>query len=399
MSKSAASGSDGKWLSREGARTPKRRATRAANVPERAVSSPIVVLPRELQLKVTLKLLSWYLRDNLPQFLPDHFAPNPQVFPIESQGWSNNTFIAVSKSKEEFIVKMKRMPDEFRDGPADAGQWADYHKEEWIMSHLPPSVPAPKVLTRGIGYVSAAAGRQEYAFMVQTKIPHGAANKSQGTDARLEFLRKLAAIGREINTVHTRGYGRHFRAASTEFSFSSWEDFVRDEIKRCKLAELVDAQFITPDEAFRAERRLLGLCAMQFTPTLFHGDFIGNWENVLVDDKQTIHGIIDWEFAGSGPAVHCELAVSWYVPFRDGKDEKEIDAELLALCEGYKISQVEFERRYREEVEGILLGHALLKLQRYHVMRRRGELDQHPWRVRFCNNAVKLIRRLIAHAG
>ena len=51
---------------------------------------------------------------------------------------------------------------------------------------------------------------------------------------------------------------------------------------------------------------------------LFHQDLLANHGNVLVDERGIVRGIIDWEFAGSGPALHFELASLIYALQRDG---------------------------------------------------------------------------------
>ena len=351
-------------------------------------------IPRKYLLPITLKLLTWYLEDNLPSLLPEHFREKPLVLPLTEQGWSNNTFRVRSHSGEEYVVRMKQQED--LNDPESTKQllWSNYHKEEWIMHNIDPMVPVAKVLSHGVGYISAPEGNKEYAYMVQSFLPSKTANTCIETQDRLKFFRQIGTIARSINRTPTKGYGNRFLQEENRFVYSSWAETIAAMKEDCQLDSLVQSHCITQAERKTVESKFSLLEALEFEPCLYHADFTNNWSNVLVNDTNEVQAIIDWELAGSGPATHFELACARYVLYRDGQDVDIQKKEFAALLEGYQISAEEFRESYRAAVEILMLYCAIGKVLRYQQLDMDSELQPYPWRLKFAERASQLVQSL-----
>lgn len=346
-------------------------------------------IPRDVDLRVTLKLLGWYLRSELPKRIPELFDGTLEVTPHAAQGWSNYTFVVKNRGAG-YVVRMKRVEV----GTAATGEWADYHKEQWIFEHVPPELPVPRALGRGIGYVQAADGRHEYAFMVQSFLPYEARMAVLGAEERLALLRRLGAIARLINSIPAPGFGLRFKPDQQRFAHESWQTFLYEEIQLCRLGELAARKVITAKHRRRILARLERLAALRIVPTLFHRDFLCNWSNVLADAAGEVRGIIDWELAGGGPGMYYEIASALYVLRRDGRSESDCAAEFGAILSGYGLSIDEFEERHLAFVEDVVLLTAIGKILRYARLRESGEVGEHRWRMQFAARAEEMVRML-----
>jgi aminoglycoside phosphotransferase (APT) family kinase protein len=136
--------------------------------------------------------------------------------------------------------------------------------------------------------------------------------------------------------------------------------------------------------------RIQTLLSLSPEPRLSHRDLLANPGNVLVDDSGNVRGIIDWEFASSGLALHAELASFLYVLYRDGTSREQIEMERSAFLSGYGISDKDYREHYERDVESIVLVHSLMALIKFDVLVKKGGLEREPWREVFATRAGKL---------
>jgi aminoglycoside phosphotransferase (APT) family kinase protein len=343
--------------------------------------------PRDLTLRVHLTMLSWFLKQELPQRFSDLFDSSVEIEPLTTQGWSNFVFRAQGR-RQEFVIRMR--PNELSNSK-DA-YWAPYHKEAWICAALPATVPTATIHASGIGYVATTDQVKEYAYCVQSFIDHHNADQIRGLINGTEFRNRLGDICKKINSVETKGFGTKFDPETNSFNFRNWSDFLASEINLINFPRLIHNNVISKREASLLERRIRTLETLKFTPTLYHGDFVENWSNVLVNAQCNIKAIIDWELAGSGPALQMEIAFLLYMMIRDGRPKSAIRDDFFAFLLGYQLSIDQYYSDYAYDVETIILLQALKKSGRYLDLQARGELAEHRWRQEFFNRCKETIQ-------
>ncbi len=343
-------------------------------------------IPRDVNLRVHLTMLQWFLHQELPQKFPQIFSPTLVLEPLPHQGWSNFTFLAHSLSRD-YIVRM-RVDDRIT---GQRNDWAPYHKEEWILKQIQSKVPVPEVIGDGIGSVAIASEVKRHAYFIQSYIECNSADMIAADLDPLEFRKNLGAIARKINSTPCNGFGSEFNSKDNAFIHTSWSDAVYQDIRDARIDRLISQSVITRAEATTLTQRFLTLTTLDFKPMLYHGDFAENWSNVLADRSGTVQGVIDWELAGSGPAPQMECALLLYMMIRDGRSKQQIVRDFSAFISGYGISEHEYRERYAYDVETIILLQALKKCNRYLDIDAGGGLREHAWRVRFFERCKALI--------
>jgi aminoglycoside phosphotransferase (APT) family kinase protein len=354
-------------------------------------------IPRDVNLRVHLTMLQWFLHQELPKKFPQIFSPALILEPLPNQGWSNFAFLAHS-SNRDYVVRMRADDSVI----TRIHKWAPYHKEERILQALQAKVPVPEVIGDGIGYVATATEVKEYAYFIQSYINFPSADTIAAHLDPLQFRHNLGVVAREINSIRCQGFGTEFNSESNSFIHQSWSDAVYQDIRDTTIDRLIAQGILTRAQASILTERFLTLTKLDFKPTLYHGDFVENWGNVLADRSGTVQGIIDWELAGAGPAPQMECALLLYMMIRDGRSKQQIERDFSAFLSGYGISEHDYRERYAYDVETIILLQALKKCNRYLDIDARGELREHVWRMRFferCKALIGLGARLSAIGG
>ena len=175
-----------------------------------------------------------------------------------------------------------------------------------------------------------------------------------------------------------------FDESSQSFAHSPFADFIESNINRLETSP-IDASMKRWLSA-----RLSELKDLDTQPYLFHRDLPGNWGNFLVDNDHMIRGIIDWEFAGSGPAFHYELASLLYVLHRNGHAPEAITRDLQAVLRGYGMSLATYKNDHERHVETIVLMNSISALIKFSELQRCGSVSREPWRQRFAERATLL---------
>jgi aminoglycoside phosphotransferase (APT) family kinase protein len=198
------------------------------------------------------------------------------------------------------------------------------------------------------------------------------------------MLERLAGLARIIHSTPTTGFGVDFDETSQSFAHTSLAGFIESNIRRLEISPI--------DSSMKRwlSVRMAELADLNAEPHLFHRDLLGNWGNFLVDSDQMIRGIIDWEFAGSGPALHYELASLLYVLQRDGHPPEAIRRDLEAVLRGYGMPLATYKNEHERYVETIVLMNSISALIKFSELQRCGSASREPWRQRFAERATAL---------
>lgn len=350
-----------------------------------------LTISRSSSMRIQLALFGWFLREKLPEAHPEIFPPETTVAPCPNQGWSNLAFVATVPSGERYMVRMRA------ESSLETPDLSPYHKESWILKNLPATVPHAAVFANGIGHVKNQTTDAPYSWFVQSYLPYFGADQPRSSIDPIEFRKRLGSIARSINNVSCRGFGTKFSLASNSFQKSSWKELIQSEVEQAGFNAAVTAGFLSLAGSACLQKRIRSLEQLAFTPCLYHVDFAENWSNVLIDNHGSIRAIIDWEMAGSGPALHFEFANTLYVMMRDGRSKREIARNFEAFLSGYGITFNEYREFYAHDVETLILLLAVQKLRRYIDLDQQGKLREHRWRVEFferCGELVQLGARL-----
>jgi aminoglycoside phosphotransferase (APT) family kinase protein len=222
-------------------------------------------------------------------------------------------------------------------------------------------------------------------------MPFISGREAGATLDREQTLRKLGEIAREIHSVRLQGYGNEFDEQTRRFKSPDFLACLEDKlsgIERSSLA-LGMKRWLTA--------RVEALARLKPEPCLYHRDLLGNWGNFLVDFAGEVKGIIDWEFAGVGPAFHIEMASLVYVLNRDGVTPECVERDLSAVLSGYGLARTEYRERYERDVETFVLLNSVSAVMKFDELGRCGGLAKEPWRVRFAERAHGLCERCFAN--
>lgn len=352
---------------------------------------PQLSLPRSSSLRIHLSLLGWFLREELPKKHPEIFPASLTITPCGEQGWSNFAFFATGHDNRRYMVRMRAEAADVN--PALSA----YQKESWILQRLDSEIPHAQALANGIGYVRHSSETTPYSWFIQSCLEGTGADQRTSQLDPLLFRQKLGKLARRINQISCSGFGTRFNGATATFCDTDWPTTLAREVADAGFDVAVSSGVLSASGAACIKRRIKALERLAITPTLYHVDFAENWSNVLVTGTGEITGIIDWELAGAGPALHYELANVLYVMLRDGRSKLEIERLFGAFLSGYGLSWHDYREHYAHDVETLILLLAVQKLRRYVDLDRQGKLREHRWRVAFferCGDLIRLGARL-----
>jgi aminoglycoside phosphotransferase (APT) family kinase protein len=334
----------------------------------------------------TAKVLAHILAAELCRACPTLWTKPPHITALASQGWSNFTLrIDSDERPDSYILRLSER--RHRTGTSDSRSNPQFEKERHVLRRLRARDWAPKLIEPASGVLHLEVpgrGEVSYAFMLQSCIPFESATQLRDTECRERILERLASVAREIHKTPTSGYGTDLDESSGSFSYSSLSTFINSNITR------LEASPIDSSMKRWLTARLDELCELDTPPRLFHRDLLGNWGNFLVDKESNIRGIIDWEFAGSGPAFHYEIASLLYVLQRDGHSPDAITRDLHAVLRGYEMPLSTYKRDHERYVETIVLMNSISALIKFADLQRCGATSREPWRKRFAERATEL---------
>jgi aminoglycoside phosphotransferase (APT) family kinase protein len=341
-----------------------------------------------------VQVLAHFLKEILPNLRPDLFPSMPQVFAGFEQGWSNMILHIRTHLGRKLILRIRGL---MHSSDADS---CSYHKEVWAMRQVQNKAPVAGIIEEGLGYFtlnnSASDWPKRYIYMLQPYLPFKSAADEISPRDQSAFIFKLGQIAKQIHSVPCRGYGYDFISKQNSFKFNSWSEFLSSEIEKSGLKQLANTGSLDRKAYTKIRNRLSQLNKLACKPLLFHQDYIYNWNNILVDQGGETKAVIDWEFAGSGPALHYEIASTLYAMKRDGRQHSKVDKFLNRFLEGYGLSPVEYQNNYKFDVETLEILYAIRAITKFNRMKENKLLHKEPWRKRFALRAQKLIQELAA---
>jgi aminoglycoside phosphotransferase (APT) family kinase protein len=332
------------------------------------------------------RILARCLAPQLQGLFPGLFTKAPHVEAINDQGWFNLTLLVGTQRHEpEYILRLastSALP-----GGKISHSLPHFEKERFILEQLRHFDFTAKIVEPGTGRCSVhmpGRGIVEYAFMLQTRLPWASAKQRGDVHSRARYLWQLGEIVRAVQQVPMRGFGVDFDETESAFACKTHQEMIRAYVRTIEESPI--------DFSMKQwlGARVETLLSLSPEPRLSHRDLLGNPGNVLVDEFGTVRGVIDWEFASSGLALHSELASFLYVLCRDGVPPEQIETDRSAFLGGYGISDKDYRDHYERDVESIVLIHSLMALIKFDVLVKKGGLEREPWRELFAKRAGKL---------
>jgi hypothetical protein len=332
------------------------------------------------------RVLARTIAPQLPTIFPALFSKTPYVEAITEQGWYNLTLIVGnSNNSPEYILRLAAVS---APSPGKGSRSLPHlEKERYILEMLKDFDFTAKLVGPGTGRCHVhvpGRGDVEYAYLLQTRIPHQSAKQLGESVDRARCLWQLGEMVRMIEQPRVAGFGHDFSEGAGSFACGSYREFIETYMRT-----------IEESPTDSSMKRWLGarvdlLLQLQPEPRLAHRDLLGNFGNVLLDTSGNVRGIIDWEFATSGLAFHGELAAFLYVLSRDGKSAEQIQHDRSAVLGGYGISERDYREHYERDVETIVLVHSVSALIKYELLTKKGGIEREPWRELFAKRAGTL---------
>jgi fructosamine-3-kinase len=265
-------------------------------------------------------------------------------------------------------------------------------KEVELLAWVGQEIRTPQPLFYGIA--TSAESNTRYEYLVQEYLPflppHVVSMRQ-----RLRLFTRISEWAAQINRVKVIGYGDRVDDTGSRFTDTSWRDFIDIQREKARLNDLRRAGLLTGPVSETIDAALRGLGQIATDSHLYHGDLLGNWANVLVNDRDQVQGILDWEYAGAGAATVFEIASVLYCFVRDGVPNGDCNQYLSAILDGYGISAGTYNVEYRPLVNATLLLHACKALNRIFPSRMEcAEAHQRRIRLQFAKRARVLVEGL-----
>lgn len=328
------------------------------------------------------RILASRLGPILHQRYPHLFSSCPTVTAVRHQGWTNFTMsVRGGEGEQHYILRLRA-----RTSPQELSSRSvpQFEKERYVLERLQGVSLVPHIPSEGSGSLVidiSKNDRSEFGYILQSELPHVAAERDIGREDRARCFRQLGEALRVVHSVTVEGFGTEFDEARGAFALERWSEVIARRVVE------IEKSGIDVNLKRLAVARLRELETLDTRPTLFHQDLLGNWGNFLVDENRDLRGIIDWEFCGSGLAFHQETASLIYARTRDGVEPEHIVRDLHSFFEGYGITMREYQQHYEHDVETLVLLHAITALQKFITLRKNGGLEGEPWRATFAERA------------
>lgn len=332
------------------------------------------------------RVLARALAPQLHSLFPGLFSKPPHVEAITEQGWFNLTLVVgTQRAQPEYVLRLASVST--LPSGAQSRSLPHLEKERFILEQLRHFDFTAKLVEPGTGRCTVhipGRGMVEYAFMLQTRLPLANAKQRLSTLVRSRYLWQLGEITRAVQQIPMRGFGTEFDEKERSFACKTHQEMIRAYVRTIEESPI--------DFSMKKwlAARIETLLALSPEPRLSHRDLLGNLGNALVDDSGTVKGVIDWEFASSGLALHAELASFLFVLYRDGVCPEQIKMDRSAFLSGYGISEKDYQEHYERDVESIVMIHSLMALIKFDVLVKKGGLEREPWREVFAKRAGKL---------
>jgi aminoglycoside phosphotransferase (APT) family kinase protein len=253
--------------------------------------------------------------DAAQRVLEHHFGKKPTRVKQIHGGVSNFVFEA-SIGREEFVLRISNK----------ATRLQYFMKEQWAVNKVrSKNVPAPEILEVGNDIIALP-------YMVSRKVAGCDATRHADNLGILHQMGEYAAI---INSIPTSDFGHIFDWSRNRLSRRhSWKGYLTDDLKvDYRIESFAKYKILEPQNLKKLKAGVRQLMTLKAAPTLSHGDL--RLKNVILNGKEKICAILDWEHATSNLAPYWELAIALHDL---GVDQKE------AFLRGYGIAPNDFEQ-------------------------------------------------------
>jgi len=174
-----------------------------------------------------------------------------------------------------------------------------------------------------------------------TGLPYMISRKVQGTPAsslgseRLTVLVELGQYTAKINSIKTQDYGHIFDWSPNKLSRNrTWADYLDKELKVDERISIFQKSgLLTMEQLRKLRRHVQAIRRWKISPRLNHGDI--RLKNVIVNQKNKIVAILDWENCTSNIAPYWELSLALHDL---SMDEKQ------SFLEGYRLNMKDYIR-------------------------------------------------------
>jgi hygromycin-B 4-O-kinase len=139
----------------------------------------------------------------------------------------------------------------------------------------------------------------------------------------------MGELAARIHSIKTTGFGQVFDWSDNKLSKNStWKKYLNNDLGMTHRLSVLRRHGGLSDTAIsRIVATARRLAAWKGTPSLAHGDL--RLKNVMVDERDTVVAVIDWEECHSAPALLWDLSIALHDLGMDGKQ---------AFLEGYGIA-------------------------------------------------------------
>ncbi len=317
-----------------------------------------------------------FLQQELAKSFPSHFLPETNILPHYSQGVSNITFVVQDRYQRLWILR------------ARYGDGLRFRKEQWILNNYSEEFPSAIPFTDG--FVRTEFQDTPLSLFLQSYVAYPSAFHLKNLeDVSESLLAEVACTARLINECVVIGYGTHFVPGQNTFSELTWSSHIEKILNDMKLDEIAKTGQIPLSHIKAFEQRFLAMESLNPTPRLYHRDLLKNWGNILINKRNNIQAVIDWEHAGSGMGIPEEIATAIYVMHRDGLDPEKRKSELRQILLGYDITFREYLSNYHEYVELFLTQIAIEKMWYYQEIQKKQKVLS-DWRKSCQQRAARL---------
>lgn len=337
---------------------------------------------RSNQARIVAHTISTQLSDLIPAFN----SRTARVRAFGEQGWMNLTFLVeLAEPSTQYILRLAARGQSQQH--ARSRSLPAYEKERLVLESLADSPFTPTVSAGCTGAFSLAVpgtGSVEFAYLIESYLPLTSAKHLAESDQRGRILEQLGFIMRDIHRTPMQGFGLDIDESKGSFIHPTFESFMAHKLAAIERSPIASSMkdWLTS--------RVAAFVQINPAPNLFHRDLLGNWGNFLLDATGSVRGIIDWEYAGSGPAFHFEIAALLYVLSRDGHSQERINHDLAAVLRGYGISYKAYLADYERDVQTIVLLNSVSAILKFQEVQEKGTSAAEPWRERFADRAQAL---------
>jgi hygromycin-B 4-O-kinase len=223
--------------------------------------------------------------------LEHHFGQRPKAVKRIHGGITNHVFEA-RIGREDLVLRISEKPVKLQ----------KFMKEQWAVSAARKNhVPAPQILEVCNDVIGLP-------YMISRKV----IGQSAGTmgHSRTAVLHELGEYAARINAIATHDFGHIFDWSPNKLSrHRTWREYLDDELHVAERVEIFRRTGILDSSHLKKLCRQIQLLRRwNPSPTLCHGDI--RLKNVMLNERQKIVAILDWEDCTSNIAPHWELSIA-----------------------------------------------------------------------------------------